>query len=249
MNLKLSDLAGDDAKERIASTLADSRKKVADISEFYESLTGNKVPDSVKDYANGEWKNLLSDSAREVLEFYEPEQQKVDRKRVLRASDAVKVLESYEDEVARVAVTDPRALLFSGKQRTIKMVEFGATHWGVFSIEIVDGIQLFAKLLAEAVKFKAWDLLNPWKVLTLQFKVVQLALSYLPQLVVVAASGFAAVGVAGFLEAFTSIWSKANYKANLKEINAQRRIAESIARSKALPQRKGRVRRRKRSRR
>lgn len=245
--MNLQDLTRDDAKEQLASALEQSRQKVAEMTSFYEDVTGSKAPASIHDYANGDWKDALSDSAKEVLEFYPPHQQKIDRKRVLTAAAAVKVIEDYENEIVKLVLTDPRQLII-GRKKTLALAEYGTRHFGEIVIQLWNVIYYAAKAFGDAVKFNLWDLITPWGVIKTTINVVRAMVKLIPELLGLVAAAMAAGAAAAFVEEVHRQWSKVSYKANVKELTRRRTVAESVARSKALPQRKGRVRRRKRAR-
>lgn len=193
--------------------------KAEDLLRHYDQIKSLPIPATIDDALKHNWMKIPDDIVADIIEAYNPFERLADRKRVVRLEQAIEMLQEFEEALVEKLVLDRKQIFFRNLLRSERQMEFLEEHANEFQAAIQEIFRHYASI---------------WAVITHGF-------GFLSGIIAAAVSGSAAL----WLAAVTQATSKEGLTLSAKKIIAARRLLEHKCRATALPQRHGRVRRRK----
>lgn len=220
--------------------------KAQTLLDAYDQIGGEHVPASVRAAIGEQWGTALSALADEYLERYSKEDRAIDRKRVVKVDDALKILEAFEQEVIKNVVLDPASIISKSTLKTVRECEYVIEHAGSIITVLIETVSRFYKELARAAVDLIWDYFkfiygNPATAIRIAIENYK----FIAAAVVAVALGNIAATV---IQDVLGVLDKTHFKTGIKPVLDAQKAFIVKAREKALPQGRGRVRRRKRGR-
>lgn len=233
--MAIKNLDGQNTAEVIKSEVAKASEEAKKLIKYYEDLSGNKVPVSVKAAADGEWRKALSEGAQELLEHYPADMRKADKTHLVKVSDALEILGAFEDEIIKVAVSDAASVLVRPyvvtNQVSSYLIENGAKALGA----VADVMNQFRELLLEALKEAVYETFHHlFGFVKIVGIVARLAFKLAPIFVAGATAVTGALMAGTLVAVVTKAFNKVDFRVGVKPIIAARQRAEQKLRAKVL---------------